>query len=917
MIEVQYKDKILKFPDGTPEREMLDAINNFEVQQTVPDISEDPKKVSKNLDENLEDSYIQGKLKQGVGSGVAFLQTAFETGYDTLSKGYGGQTWTEFGTEWGKNYEENQRNQVDFLSDLFGWDKPDLELLPKDEVERIIGAGAEMSTDPLVLVSKSANAIEFLTRAGIRAAEWFGIGTAAESAGSTAAAVEEMITGEDTGTSRAATTIASTILAGKTVGPAFRKLEDKANALMQNARISNITSKKKLEDASQAFAYANTKSILKEIAKGEKKDVETIMKDFKQISHYFNDVDIPFFIATSDNPVVKGQLNKLIRNNPAVRTKVNEELDKIYKAIENKSDQLFGAKLSGDSLLEKIPTANVRQSLQNRLTGLKIASDNLTTKIDELGYSLAPTKTAEQRGVEITKLVDQRLKDAREIRTLEYADILGKAKQDKAVMPEKGVRQIWQYVKSTGLDDLFGAGTSVEAKIKRFLQPTTTRVIKDNKAVITKKFPELTFSQVDSLKRSINKKLREVKDPTTIDRLTELKKIVNKARNTIPGPYNAALKLADSNYYKNIGIPFGTQGIREISSKKYANQVAPIIVKDSEQLQQFLDVVGTAKGTEIARNALLAEVHKKAVINGEVKPAIVRKIMKDKKDVVKLIPGLEQELENAAKYQGYLTTRKANIDSVVREQERKIGEHFLIKAGGVEGYQPSKVVTKMLENRDYMTNILSDIKKLDPKVKTPVINTLRRQFVTHISDHPEGAVKWLSNAENKYAVDKIMGEGYQDGIKAFARLSDKLKSVQPDKVANMPTGAVYDWVKQKSGVDLASVVATLRRPIVSPFQKAVILASRVWTGGRATSADKKLEEVFFSDIDGIAKFAKLENDYKIKTKMDAMSLLKDYTDLAGEIAPTFIYSGLKNAAIGEESSQKLEQYQEEVLNSIR
>ena len=164
-IEVQFHDEIIEFPDGTPDHVINEALQAEETKRAVPNITENPE-ITK---QELEDSYILGRAKIGVGSGLSFLEAAGETAYDTLSKGYGGQTWTEFGAEFSKNLEENQRQQVDYLADLFSWDKPDLEKLPEDELERALGMGAEMATDPLILASKSKTSLEFLTKAGIRA----------------------------------------------------------------------------------------------------------------------------------------------------------------------------------------------------------------------------------------------------------------------------------------------------------------------------------------------------------------------------------------------------------------------------------------------------------------------------------------------------------------------------------------------------------------------------------------------------------------------------------------------------------------------------------------------------------------------------------------------------------------------------
>lgn len=913
-IQVEFNNSIIEFPDGMSQSEITEILQSEQAKLSASEISDLPNKTK----EDYEDNYIKGRAKIGVGTGVAFLQAIGETALDTLSKGSGGQTWTEFGAEFSKNMKENQEEQVDKLTNLFGWDKPDLELQPADKYEQILGLGAEMATDPLLLVSKSKSIGELAVRGGIRAGQWFGIGTVAGAAGEAGAQAEELFTGEDTGFGRTIGTIGSTLISAKTSGPAFIKLEDKANALLKNMSnpINNIRGK--ATDAGQAFAIANSKSILREISKAEKKDIEKVMEDFGQISHYFNDVEIPFFVTMANNPVAKGELNKLIRKDPSVRARVDKELIKITDAIEEKSNFLFGAPVSGKELTQSFETADVRKSLMNRLSTIKKARAETSEKIESLGSSLMPSLTKEERGFEIASLIEKNKAQAKAIRSKEYTEIINQAKKAKVFMPPEGVESIYNFVKSVKLSNIFGKGTSLDNKITTYLKPkkvpykTTDSAgnkIMKNKLV----YPKLSFSNVDSLKKAINFELRRSSLSNDVRRqLEDLKDVLFKARETIPGPYNAALKLADDNYYNFIGIPYTKQGIREIDSKKYASQIAPVVVKDSESLQQFLDVVPGDKGLNIARNALLSQVHFKAVKNGAVNPSDINKIIKDKKDVIDLIPGMREELERSAKHQGYLSSRVDTLNDVIRSQEKKIGDHFLIKNGGVEGLEPSKIVSDLIANRGKLVKVLNDINKLEPAIKKPVLNTLRRQFIANITDKPGGSMNWLLNKDNKFVVDRLMGKNYQLELKSFARISDKLRSLDLEKVANMPTGAVYDWAARKfPGLDLPSIVATIRRPIISPFQKGVILASRVFTGGRGARSDKQLEELLFTDLEGIKAFAKLEAKYK--NKMDAMSLLKDYSNIAGEILPKFIYAGIKEAVLNEEGSEQLRQQQEETL----
>ena len=110
-----------------------------------------------------------------------------------------------------------------------------------------------MATDPLLLVSKAKSLGELGVRGGIRAGQWFGIGTIAGAAGEAGAEAEEFFTGEDTGVGRTIATIGSTLISTRTTGPAFIKLEDKANAPIKNMNNPLTKIRGKIKKAGQDF----------------------------------------------------------------------------------------------------------------------------------------------------------------------------------------------------------------------------------------------------------------------------------------------------------------------------------------------------------------------------------------------------------------------------------------------------------------------------------------------------------------------------------------------------------------------------------------------------------------------------------------------------------------------------------------
>ena len=952
-INVEFYDKIVQFPDGTSK----ETINNVLTEESnrlkteeVP-VQSTAQNQPMEVKETLEDSYLQGRAKIGVGSGVAGFQAIADTAINTLSLGHNGQTWTEFGNDFMKNYREREEESVDFLARIFPWDKPDVDLQPSSLKEQILGMGLEMAADPLLFLSwptkgigVAKNAAQIGIKGGIRATQWGATGAVAGYAGELGANAEEFFTGKDTGVGRAVGSIGSILGTARVASPMLLKAEDRATAFLKNKEPLENSIEGSLDSAAKVYANKKTTAIIKEISKAETKNVEKIMDDYSQIAEYLEyspgpmkttgpvqeKINIPFFVSMSENPVAKGELNRLIRKEPRIRAQANNAIDQVTNLIEQKSNSLFGVPISGDLLSKKITTSEVRIGLNNRLNGLKKAKAKITNKINELNSSLSPSITNDALSIEIESLVKSQKKIAKAIRSTEYTAIEDAAKKAKVFMPPEGVKPLWDYVKSVRLDDKFGAQTSLQTKILSYLKPKkVTETIKGSDGKVKTKstmvYPKMSFSNVMSLKEAINKEMRKKGLPDGVYyQLQNLKDALTKSRETIPGTYNVALAAADDNYYKFIGIPYTKEGIAEIGKKKYKEKIAPVIVQNAESLQQFLDVVPRDKGLEIAKNAMLAEVYSKGIVDGVLNPVQIRKIIKNKSEVIDLIPGLREELVRSYKYKGYLATRLKTLDTVLESQQKKIGEHFLIRSGGVEGYAPSKIVADLIKDRKKLTIFMKDVDKLEPGIREPVLNTIRRQFIANIAKSEGGAMAWMRNPENKYVLDKIMIykdangkiQSYYNDIQKMARITDKLSRVETEKIASVPIGEVYDPGSKYLGIDIKSIISNIRRPIVSGLGKAGIIGSRIFESGMGARADAILEEALFSDVTAIKKFANLDTKYE-GVEFKPKDALKRYTEIMGESLPKYVYAGLTETIRGIEASEGLEEGRENRLEKYR
>jgi hypothetical protein len=934
---VDYLGQKVEFPDDMSQADMLSALQNDESlnlsikdgnQLTVP-----PGNI-------LEYAGFQGTQRRlGASDMYSFFRSVGDSSvwskiWEDISTVQEGSALdkpgvgTELVEEYHKNFRKHSEESSTILTNIFGWDKPDLDLLPEDQTQAIFGMGNRMMTDPINLLSGGTkNLLEFGVRGAINAARWFGIGVSSSSSAVLASELEEFgadfLGVENPEMAGAIVGVGTALFTGYKTQNFTNRLASGATSILQGKSWSHLKSTASTYE--QKFAIANTRNVLKEIAKAEKKDVEKIVDDFRQISHYFDDVDIPFFLTLTDNPVVVGELNKLIRKYPQVRAKVDAELAKIEAAIISKSNELFGSPIVGKALEAQVSPEVITKSLRSQTDILKQRIEAINSRIEDLSVSYMPKLTKEELGLKIENLVRAKKKTAQALRSIEYETILKGAEKNKIFMPPEGVEQIWAYVKSVRLDDKFGQGTPIHSKINNLLKPKI-KVTKTEgpagKTTTTKEeiFSEMSFANVDSLKKAINKQLRRKLSADVRYQLEDLKGVLDDARTKIPGAYSAALDVADMNYYKFIGLPFTEQGIKEISSAKYAEKIAPVIVSNAEALTDFLNVVGGTKGLDIAKNAFLAEVWKNGFVDNALNPAKFKTIMKNKSEVIDMIPGLREELMESLKTEGYLSLRVNNLNKEFKAQEKIVGEHFLaVKYGdrstGVEAFQPSKLVDDMINNRDSLIKITNDIRMLPVEIRGAVQNTLRRQFLDNIGLRRD-SLKWLMDSENTYTVQRIMGKGYQNDLRAFARLTDRINKISIEKVANMPMNPIYDVIEKKTGIPLTAVVSIIRRPIISPPQKALIMSSRIWSGKRGSAADKLMTKILLSDLNALDEFYKLERLSKIKRGgMSDTTLVQKFTDILVGSIPALIAvkGGVAREQIQQDLGEQMEEYEAAVF----
>jgi hypothetical protein len=467
-----------------------------------------------------------------------------------------------------------------------------------------------------------------------------------------------------------------------------------------------------------------------------------------------------------------------------------------------------------------------------------------------------------------------------------YDSIKEGAAKAGATLPDTGVRDIYSFVQANQMQDIFGRGTPMD------------KLIQKNFAPINGEFYPASFKDVVSLKEEINRVQRSVRmDDRMKMRLNELEDVVDGARSQIKGNFNQQLMDADKQYYEKVGIPFGSQGIKDINSKKYADQVAPQIVGSGEKLRQFLKAGGD-EGVVIANNAIMSEAYKKVLKNDAVDPRALTRFIKDKGAVLDQLPGTREELQKVLFDDSALKLRRAELDDKVKLAEKDIADNFILSvkdADGIAVPNYSELASRLFSDPRFFGKITKDLENVDKRTSKAVLRNIQAEVVEKARNSTDGGVIFLTNPKNAKVIDKVFGKGYQKEIKDLMVVSDAVGKADVSKIGSVITTADTDVLaKYIPGLDVPYVTSTLRDRISSNVQKVVRLVSRAKTAQLKTDTDTALKELLL-DRDGLRKLQAIKNtmDFKLRSPVS----VKQVSDTIGSVVPRYLYGAVKEETL--------------------
>ena len=892
-------------------RAIAKRLDKLDKSQQAPEI--DPEAMVKSQAKIGPGTFIKEAMKQGVTETPAFLAAVPEALYGKVT-GQG-----DFLPQLGQNFKRNQEAAQGFLQDMGIFDEPkysEAQLRAADPSGGYLYSGTKALADPLAVAGP-------LVKGGLATTKAF-------TAGSPMASVTADALGTLGRTSQASLTSGVAGVTGEMGGQIGQQLGGDVGgltgALVGGAVAPSITApissgvvdatvsatkgaKKavtgiKSGDASK-YSSKVAQNLLKDIAVESKgaDNIENIVKEFDKISNIVGAENYPLIVALSDNQTLMAAFQKTLRgaSGAKLRAQLDDELVRLKDTLENKSEELFGSR--------NLDLVNTEVNLDIKNAAAK--ADEQVVKIEErlagLGDRFKEAKDADV-GSKIQNLINLKATKVRESLSPKYEEVISAAVDAGATLPPKGTEAIYKFVVQNNLRDIFGKTTAVDKQIMSLLKPK--KVVKEPspiiipgqppaKAVETTVYPEITFNNVDSLKRRINELQRNNKNNSDVMRkLNQLEEVVDAQRELIPGGFSDQLRAVDKLFYERMGIPFDNKSIKDLNTKGYVEQVAPVLLTKPSATRQFLETVGP-EGQNVVKTTVMSKLYETSVKpDGTIDQKALERNIKKYSEVISQVDGFQDELTDIAARNGFdVVSYKAAID------QRNLAQTDL-KAAELLKSRPNLAISfknaaTNLDDPAALGKFREQQRLLDADTQKLMDNRLRREVISQALNKGN-ALEYLTDPNNRAALTEIMGGKYTNQLQAMAKLSDAIKRADPENTTVFNVEGKFDPLFRKLGVSSEQTFSVVRDRIMSIEQKMAVLLSKANAARMRTAEENALMEVFL-DPEGLPKLLAAARESKVSSNNPEG--IKKFLSKARTIAGTKLVQ-YSNGALAREVSRQ-------------
>lgn len=801
---------------------------------------------SKSLMELAKDQWKQGVVDKALG----FVP-------DTVQNVFQGRPIIDMNVTVGSN-EANAQDAADrnVAAGLLNLDVKNLQ--PRTVDEQIVSDLARAGADPMSFIGGVGNVVTKPITAALESA----FGTVTGAIGGELAGGAAIGMGAERGgkVAQSARVIGGGLGGGVSAGSAF-SVAKATGAGMQGALKAKQNMSSKVGNAvNEGETYVATSQVSNFINDALTSDPRTADKitEVEAVLQEFPDLDVGPWIAMTDNPVFKDNLNYLLKTNPSFHGTLKNQIANANAVITARKEALFDK--DGFTAETKI-----FKELEKGLAGAKSVISNVDKALAAIAspVSSKQVKTPQEIGNVVVQLVERKKKAVRTQMKPLYDNLFLKAQADGVVFRSDQTKALHTFA-TKEVKELFGL---MPPKYKEVISKWKPVVKKDSKGKAmldaNKKpileSPTASLRQLDSFKRGINEGLRNKNIGGDSRARLENMKTQLDTQLADMGDFGAQYKGLDFEYWSRLGVPLSKEGIKQISTKKFADQVAPLLSRPA-QAKEFLDMVGNA-GKPVVRASTLAELSKTAYNEktGELDMLAVDRFRNNpaNREIIEL-SGLSTEFMDISATVKVLDEERAAASTQYISGAKGYTREFYgrMQEQGLDG-----VVSDLLTSPAKTQGHMKFIKGLSAESQDIIMTGLKAELSSNALRSGSGAMNFIKT--NQRTFDEVFGKGMYKDLESLSNVQDLLGGLSLDsiKVAAKHT-RMQDFLKRKTGVPLTQFSSIARDRIMSGFQKVFVIVNKM-NSARVDSKEEQLMIELFTKKGALEEIRKAADTLKL------------------------------------------------------
>jgi hypothetical protein len=572
----------------------------------------------------------------------------------------------------------------------------------------------------------------------------------------------------------------------------------------------------------------------------------------------------------------------------AIKQQEKDALDAVKAAQKQLAGDSRNAALTAEVEAKKLAYENSRRETAYAMKQANIDRQvgQINARIQDLtSDSLMSTAGKEDIGNRVTNLLNAREAVIRDEFKPLYKEVLDNASKSSIEMDSTVVANLWNFTKQRQAEDVFNKFPALDTAIKKVLAPTKVPV----SGKFAEKYPNLVRSvegtfkpmgvtDIDSLKRGINRAIGDTQDRDQLRMLYELKNKFDEALGTLPEDFVQSYKGLDKQYAEKLGIPFSEAGVVSVDRARFVESTVPMLTNKPSAIRQILAATDNSpEAVKIVEDAFLMKISQtNGIVNPNtmsVNPAALQSFVRKNQEAIDQVPGLRQKLEGLS----------TNVDDLLANRERLLDmqksaaigkiENVWSRAygqqGGFEGFV-NRALTNPEELKQLMVAAGSDA-------------TLQRGLKSVVMDLGlKSSNKLNFFDDNAQTINTLFGKDHAQNVKALLEAADRLAKNPVMTKINQSLSQPTQF-EQLTGSDPARAASLMRQQVQSTFYKVSTLLSKFLQNKSVKSENTEIQE-FLSDPKNVKDMSEAIKALEKGGDAWASSMKKGAKKLAGNFA---------------------------------